>query len=186
MDRWKHSHSLFWHVLAPIAVVRRDQSNDFNMGTTSQAAMTNSIDRLPRSYPYQSSHWIGKSTSDLRPIQSVTSDANIQSLWDQSCSCEPVQPPLGMNLFGSPELCDNADWQSVTCRGSLLYQPCDELVATYKQYTFKQVWLSTGTQKLLGGSGNKARFCAWTERRNLLLITGFWWKQAHTNIWGFS
>jgi len=39
------SHSLFRHMLAPIAVVRRDQSNDFNMGTTSQAAMTNSIDK---------------------------------------------------------------------------------------------------------------------------------------------
>ena len=71
MDRWKHSHSLFRHALAPIAVARRDWSNHFNMGTTSQAAMTNGIDRLPCGYPYKSSHWIGKSMRDLCPIQSV-------------------------------------------------------------------------------------------------------------------
>jgi len=37
--------------------------------------------------------------SDLRPIQSVASDAHIQSLCNQSYSCEPVQPLLGMSLL---------------------------------------------------------------------------------------
>ena len=44
----------------------RSESSD-RFGTVSQATMTNSIDRLPCSYLYCSSHWIGESTSSLHP-----------------------------------------------------------------------------------------------------------------------
>ena len=40
---------------------------DFNTGTVSQAAKTNSIDRLPCGYLYCCSHWIGKSLNGLHP-----------------------------------------------------------------------------------------------------------------------
>ena len=63
MDRWSH---LSWHVLpvTPIAVARRDLSPV--TGAVSHATKTNGTVRLPRG-PLSLWHWVGKSTSSLRP-----------------------------------------------------------------------------------------------------------------------
>ena len=60
MDRWHSSH-------LHRAVVRRGWSPVTDTDTVSRATKTNGIDRLPCSYVYHSSHWIGKSVSGLRP-----------------------------------------------------------------------------------------------------------------------
>ena len=80
-ERWKHSCHFFLICItgSPLAIARRDwspmlvrnhqsrykrsESSDRNCESGKRAG----IDRLPCSYLYRSSHWIGMSTSGLHP-----------------------------------------------------------------------------------------------------------------------
>ena len=68
-DRWKHSSHLFLTCSTGSSHCCSQNLRDLSpvTGTVSQGTMKNGINRLPCSYLYCSSHWIGKSMSSLHP-----------------------------------------------------------------------------------------------------------------------